>query len=442
MTERVIPTNGMVLTEDTQFAVGVYHLPDGIRIGADGISITGDNTTLISDVQEKVGIQLDGHQHVSIRDVTIQGYYHGIRVERGRGIRLENITVRGTHEIEGVETFLHLWLPLADSYGGAILCHEVRESQIIDCDLQHQMHGILLYDCAAMTVSQNNASFNSGWGVYLSNTSDSLIEDNRLDFCNRVFRRESGITRAEADAAGIVMVKGSSRNRILRNSCLCGGDGIFLCGYEHPGVLTPCNDNLFEDNDCRLSPNNAIESTFSEGNIFRRNDCSQSNYGFWMGYSSHNTLEENIVTANRMVGIAIEHGFGFTIRNNKIQNNSEGIRLFTRGGGVLPYFPDHTVCHDMTIVGNELSGNKVGVRIYTGNEIQDGQCHDMRMEGNTIADNRVGAQFNRASAVAVMGNTFSHNLITAIEHANQDEIAISNNHYDNNGIDHHVLTDG
>jgi parallel beta-helix repeat protein len=300
------------------------------------------------------------------------------------------------------------------------------------------MNGVLLYGCANLTVERNNASFNSGWGVYLSATNDSLFADNQLDFVNRLYRRpEDGSTRAEADTAAIVLVKASSRNQFLRNSCLCGGDGIFIAGYEHPGKVTPCNDNLFEDNDCRLSPNNAIESTFSKGNVFRRNNCSRSNYGFWMGYSWENTLEDNLVEFNRWVGIAAEHAHDFVIRHNTIRLNGEGVRLWTRGGGgeLMQYWQGFEVAHNMTLEDNTFETNRVGFAGYTGGDTTTQQCRDFHLRHNVFKDNRIGAQFERVENSVVERNEFVGNVEAALRLIGQPGVQVGENRFEGNRAD-------
>jgi parallel beta-helix repeat protein len=434
----VIPTDGMILTGDTQLAAGTYVLPNGLTIGADGITVAGDNTLILSPEQKGSAITIDGRRNVTIRDLAISGFYYGVRADRSEHITVEKVRVRDTWEIEGIDTFLYLWLPIEQAYSGAILFHEVRGGVIRGCDLQHQMNAILLYDCADLTVEKNNGSFNSGWGVYLSNTSDSVIQDNQLDFCNRVYRRpENGSIRVEADAAGIVLVKGASRNQFLRNSLLCGGDGIFIAGYEHPNKVTPCNDNLFEDNDCRLSPNNAIEATFSKGNIFRRNDCSRSNYGFWLGYSWENVLEDNLVEFNRWVGIAAEHAHDMVMRRNKIRLNGEGVRLWTRGNGgeLIGYWPGFEVPFNCTLEDNTFENNTVGFAGYTGDDSKVLEAHHFSLRGNTFNDNRVGVHLNRVQDTVIEGNIFTKNLEAAIRLKGRPGATLDGNTFENNQND-------
>jgi parallel beta-helix repeat protein len=435
MQTNVIPADGMIIREDTRFVPGVYVLPNGISIEADGVTVEGEGVLIICPTMTGVGVRAQGRKGVTVRGLRLYGFYHGIRCDDCADVTIENVEVRGTYEIEGIDTFLYLWLPIEQVYGGAILLNNVRGGTVRQCDLQHQMIGVLLYGCANMTVERNNASFNSGWGVYLSGTNDSTISDNQLDFCNRVYRRpENGSIRVEADAAAIVLVRASSRNRFLRNSCLCGGDGIFVAGYEHPGKVESCSDNLFEENDCRLSPNNAIESTFSQGNIFRRNDCSRSNYGFWMGYSWDNVIEDNEVEFNRWVGIAAEHAHNFVIRNNRIKQNGEGVRLWTRGGEVVQYYPGFEVSYDMMLENNQFESNRIGFNGYTGKDA--GQpCHDFTFERNTFKDNRVGAQFDGILGNKVVNNQFIGNIEAGIHVLNQADVKVEGNTFEGNGKD-------
>lgn len=443
----VVPVDGMVITEDTHFAPGVYVLPNGLSIGADDVTLAGalpedGGTLLVSPKQAGVGIHVQARKNVALRGLRLSGYYHAIRCDDCTDVTIENVQARGTYEIEGIDTFLYLWLPIENVYGGAILLNNVERGSIRACDLQHQMNGILLYGCSQLTIERNNASFNSGWGVYLSATNDSSIIDNSFDFCNRLYRRpEDGSIRAEADTAGIVLVKASSRNRFLRNTCIGGGDGIFVAGYEHPGKIDPCNDNLFEDNDCRLSPNNAIESTFSKGNVFRRNNCSRSNYGFWMGFSWENVLEDNLIEFNRFVGIAAEHAHDFTIRGNTIRLNGEGVRLWTRGGAVVPYWPGFEVCYNMTLENNTFETNRLGFAGYTGEAVRDQEAHDYHLRGNVFKDNRVGAQFAHVHACTVINNEFVDNIEAALRLVSQPGVETVDNRFVGNRVDQDDASD-
>jgi parallel beta-helix repeat protein len=163
--------------------------------------------------------------------------------------------------------------------------------------------------------------------------------------------------------------------------------------------------------------------------IFRRNDCSRSNYGFWMGYSWDCVLEDNHVEFNRWVGIAIEHGFDFTVKNNRIQRNAEGMRLWTRGGGsvLMPYYPAHQVPHHFNITNNHFESNNIGFNGYTGDDTPNINAHDFVLESNTFHDNRVGIRFGRVTACRVKDNRFTKTLEAAIQTSSASDLEIGTN---------------
>ncbi|MCA9903429.1 MAG: right-handed parallel beta-helix repeat-containing protein, partial [Anaerolineae bacterium] len=173
--------------------------------------------------------------------------------------------------------------------------------------------------------------------------------------------------------------------------------------------------------------------------IFRRNDCSRSNYGFWMGYSWDNVMEDNIIDSCRMVGIAIEHGHGFVIRNNQILHNREGVRLFTRGGETLHHWPEWAVSYDYTLENNLIENNHIGFNGYTGPEIAaDKVSYDLRLRGNTFRDNLTALRFHRVRQSLVSGNTFENNQ-QAMVFIGQPGIELSQNQF--TGSDEIVHTD-
>lgn len=432
--QTVTPTDGMEIREDTRLTPGVYVLPRGLRIAADGVTLDATGATLVGTGQG-IAVHVEGRRGVTVRGLSALRYTWGIRADDCDDFTVTGCTITRTAELEPFQYFLYLWKPVEESYGGAILLNNVRGGLIAENDLQHQQNGVLLYNCRDLTVRDNNASFNSGWGVYLSGSSDNRIERNTLDFCNRVYRRESGVERLEADAAGLVMVRGSSRNQVLKNMCRSGGDGIFIAGYEHPGVIEPCNDNVFEENDCSYSPNNAIESTFSQGNVFRRNICSKSNYGFWLGFSWENVLEDNLIEDNFIAGVAAEHAHTLTFRGNEIRRNREGIRLWTRGIAVLEYWPGYEVSYDFDVEGNLFEENFLGFNGYTGKTTVDARCHDYRLRGNTFVRNRVGVRLAQIDGATVQGNTFTGQTVAAVQVEDSERVALDGNTFEDNAID-------
>lgn len=431
----VTPEDGMYISESIRLQPGVYILPNGIHIDADNVTLDAEGVYLIGKRFQGNAIRADGRSNITIKGGHFSHYEYGIRLNNCRDVTITGVTITHTSELEPYRYFLYLWKRVTEAYGGAILLNSVTGGTIANNDLQHQMNGIMLYNCTNLSVARNNTSFNSGWGIYLSSSSDNLIEDNTADFCNRVYRRPDGTERVEADAAGLVMVHGSCRNKVLRNKFRGGGDGIFIVGYEHPGVINGCNDNLVEDNDCSYSPNNAIEATFNSGNIFRRNIASKSNYGFWMGFSWDNVVEDNTITDNFIAGIAIEHGHRVTINKNTIARNHEGIRLWTRGISVLEYWQEHQVSHDFDVTDNTFEDNGIAFNGYTGPEPVQGICYGYRLDGNTFRRNRHAARFYRVKECSVTHNVFENNVESALLLEDQPGVTVGDNTFAHNAAD-------
>lgn len=368
------PINGMSITADAVLAPGVYYLSDGIAIAADGVTLDGNGALLVGAGRRGCGVQVTGRSGVTIRNLRLAEYEHGIHALACRGLKIEHCQVRATAELPANTRFLDIWLPPEQAYGGGILLWEVHESLVFGCDLQHQMNGLLTYFCRRLAVQANNASYCSGWGFHLYHTGESLFEDNIADYCCRWEPRplpaetaaENTLWRGHlgADAAGFLIVYGSCSNIFRRNLARLGGDGFFLAGLAPTGELCGCDDNLFEENDGSYSPNIAFEATFSRGNIFRHNRASGGNYGFWLGFSQQNLIEGNQVERNRRAGLAVENGILMTARGNTFSENAYGVLLWSKR---VPDFeravPENDTSRDWRIEGNIFLRNRVAIRI-------------------------------------------------------------------------------
>lgn len=365
-------------------------LPDGITVTADNITLDGNGATLVGN-GTGAGIRLNGRHGVTIRNMRILNFEHGIHAADCTGLTLQNCAVSNTAEIPPNTIFLDIFRPIEQPYGGGILLHRVSETTITDCDLQHQMNGVLAYDCVHLTIENCLANYCSGFGFYLNGVRDSVFMGCSADYCCRYNQRENG-GHMGADAAGFVIVNRSSHNQFIRNNARLGGDGFFLAGMTHDGTHAPCNDNLFDSNDGSYSPNIAFEATFSSGNIFRNNIASNCNYGFWLGFSTANTLENNHIHANRRAGIAVENGVGMTVRDNDFQRNRYGILLWSKYVERFTHaVPDNDTSRDWTIRNNKFTDERVAVRIAADQDhgVRPNQSHHHcpPPHNHTITDN-------------------------------------------------------
>src|SRR5690606_36529428 len=139
---------------------------------------------------------------------------------------------------------LDIWLDAERAYGGGILLQEVEDSTISRNDLQHQMNGLLTYDCKRLTVRENNASYCSAFGIHLYGTSDSLFEENFADCCTRWQPRGGRSGRMAADAARILLARGAVRHIFRRNFDRMRGDRLFVAGLSPRFGFRTCTTNL------------------------------------------------------------------------------------------------------------------------------------------------------------------------------------------------------
>jgi len=355
--------DGLRINKNTQLEPKVYLIPEGITIDSDNVTLDGQGATIMGTDKTGQGIKVFGRKNIVIKNLRVMNYYHGVSIKKSKEIEISSCTITGTAEIPANTLFLDIWKIAVDSYGGAIFLEQVTDAKIHNNDLQHQMNGLLSYQCKRLEITNNLANYCSGFGFQLFDTSDSTFEDNYADYCCRYYLSDSG-SHLGADAAGFLIVYKSCNNVFRKNYARLGGDGFFLAGLTPDGIDVGCNNNVFQENDASYSPNNAFEGVFSKGNIYQGNKANHSNYGFWLGFSSDCTLKDNQIYNNRQAGIAVENGIHFEILGNDIQNNTHGVLIWTRSYDFLKKVPDMNVTsRDWLIERNRLIQNKKAIRI-------------------------------------------------------------------------------
>ena len=410
----IVPSDGQVITQSLALKPGTYVLPDGLTINADHVTLDGNGATLVGRGREKVGVKLSGRRGVSIRNLRIREYTHGIQASECRDLTIQGCDITSMAEVPPNTDFLDIWRPATDPYGGGILLTRVVGAELADNRLMHQMNGLLTYHCRELTIKNNIASYNSGFGFHLFDTSDSLFEANNADYCCRYQPRGEDWGHLGADAAGFLIVAGSSDNQFVQNVARLGGDGFFLAGLNPQFEHRPCNNNLFLRNDGSYSPNIAFEATFSEGNVFRENKANFCNYGFWLGFSLRNTVEDNDIYANRGAGVAVENGVGFKVSGNTIRGNGHGILLWSKH--VLAFdavVPENDTSRDWQIEGNTFTRNSKAIRIAADQdhgvrpyEPQGKAPQNHTIRGNTFEAGAVGIELAGVKETTLENNSF------------------------------------
>ena len=416
--------NGLTINQDTKLEPKVYILPEGITIDSDNVTLDGHGATIMgTDKTASQGIKINGRKNILIKNLRVLNYYHGISIRKSTGIEIRNCTITLTTEIQSNTAFLDIWKPAAGAYGGAIFLEQVTDAYIHDNDLQHQMNGILTYQCRNLKVTDNLANYCSGFGFHLFETSDSTYTNNYADYCCRYYLSNGG-SHLGADAAGFLIIYKSCNNLFRKNFARLGGDGFFLAGLTPDGIDVGCNNNRFEENDASYSPNNAFEGVFSKGNVYRSNKANHSNYGFWLGFSSNCTLQQNQIYNTRQAGIAVENGMNFQVMDNDIQNNAHGILIWTRSYDFLKTVPNMNVTSaDWLIERNKLLQNKKAIRIAAnqdhgvrglGKEQVEVPPHHHTIRNNEIHSNIIGVELDHAKDTQIDQNMLD-NLVADLD---------------------------
>ena len=388
--------NGMEIDESVTFAEGGWVLPAGIRVRGDGLTIDGNGALLVGEKQTGIGILLEDCVDVTIKNVGLTQFKHGIVARNCNNLRIEGCQIAGTAELPANSVFLNIWLPVEQAYGGGILLEHVTDTVIQHNELGHQMSGLLTYHCRHLTVRENSANYCSFAGFHLHDTSDSIYEKNHADFCCRYHARGGNRGHMGADSAGFVIVVDSCRNSFRHNKARMGGDGFFLAGLTNKLVHRPCNENIFEGNDGSYSPNIAFEATFSAGNIYRHNIARACNYGFWLGFSRNSELTYNVITECRQAGIATENGIHFHVANNRFTNNRHAILLWSKHmPNLLKMVPDNVTSAYWRIENNRFERNGKAIRIAANQDhgivpyepVAPQLPHNHQIAGNQMFDN-------------------------------------------------------
>ncbi len=423
----VTPTDGLILTEDTLLCPGTYHLPNGLQIAADNVTVTGDNTTIYGDDVGN-GVVVEGQTGVAIENLAVGHYYNGLLLRSCDDARIEGCTVFETYNDCRAQPcwFLDIFDDpegAGNSYGHAIWLRYCARPVIRYNAARDQQNGISLFDCTDALVEWNDVSNNNGWGITLYATNTSTIQYNNADNCVRI-----GSGHLGGDAAALLMVMGSSGNIVTDNSMVNGGDGLFLAGYRV--YQLPCANNYFARNDCSGSPNNGFEATFSYGNVFEDNITDRCNYGYWLGYSWLNEVRGNRSNACFTAGVAIEHGNNNIIENNEIIGSARGIWLWTDpDDDLVGPFPDLKDSHTYTISGNRIAGGSYGIVCEaTGT---DRFSYNYTIVNNTIDAAQYAIRFTRTDSSLLAGNFLRNNTTRGLWLVTSQNSTIYNNYLHN-----------
>jgi parallel beta-helix repeat protein len=384
--------------DNIKFAAGEYTFPDSekdgvIRIvGKQNIILDGDSVQVDGGGYEGYLIYLENSSGITIRNFDLgERFFYGVYAVNCDSITIGNCNF--SHNIRTDEGWIVIFDGPELAHGGGVFMNECTNSLVWGNVATDQNDGAAIYNCDNITFSYNDFSWNTSYGIRMWYSDNCVIDNNNCSNVNRPLTDPS-------DCAALLMFR-SHENTVTNNDLSYSGDGVFLTDYLDDGP----GNNYIAYNDCSYSPHNAIEATFSDGNIFKYNICNHSNWGLWLGYSWNTLVDNNEIQFNAGLdpdqggGIAIDRGYNNVITNNYIRNNHRGVRLW-EGGLISPYTNS---AHDYLIEDNFFFGNKEAVYadnvehlVSTGNYFSR-NFHDILIKGNADVDTISNCYFSTSA---------------------------------------------
>lgn len=382
----VVPTPGMIISQNTVLKPGIYDFSNGkgITLGSDDITIDGNGVTLVGPGEQSrgpesfagTGIFSNGYSGITLKNIKVKGFNYGLHVKNGSNW---NIT---KNDFSDNYTNPDFGWGDGEAYSAAML-EKVTDSKITYNKGNNVWNGLNLHHSDSNIVEHNDFSHTSNVSLKMWHASENTISDNNFSYGIRI---SPGEVHAR-DSTSLLMESGSNDNKLYRNDFTHGGDGIFirvLNGWVSTG-------NYFEENDTSYANNNAVES-WSPGNTYVRNKANYSSYGFWLGGSDDTVLIDNEAAFNGTIiknapeafgnaGIAVVNGASshFTMIGNNIHDNN--------GPGVaIRYNSDYPAYH-WVIQQNKIHNNHNDARGYKGHGIYMKNAKWLDIAGNDISGN-------------------------------------------------------
>ena len=347
----IVPTDGMVITQDTTFCPGTYNLPNGIRIGADNIKLDCDGAVLVGN-GSNYGIYLNGRRGVVIENCRVRNYsYAGFYLYSSENNYLINNKVMSNQWAGFTLFYSNNNTLINNSAQNNHNCFDLRYSNnnnlLNNMAINNTYNGFDLYQSNKTNLTENIAINNTYNGFDLSGSDygNILVGNNAskngwygflISWHSNNNILENNIAKNNLGDGGYIIYGNSSNNSLINNIATDHiGQGFILYSFSFDTTLknnTAVNNSIgFDIGSSRglsynntliynKALNNSIGFSFynATNNIFKNNTAKNNSYGIWVSHSSNN----NIITANN---VSNNSYFGIYLSsdstNNKINNN-------------------------------------------------------------------------------------------------------------------------
>ena len=419
-----------VITESVRLQPGRYYIPgdpdrpalviegDGITVDFQGTKLIGASPDADPDAYVGKGIVIRGRD-VTLTGAYVHGYKIGVYAEDVPGLTItqcdlsRNFRQRLGSTIKREDSSDWLYPHHNDAgewaqLGAGVYLKNCQAPTINHCWIFNGQNGIILDRVREAAVYDNDCSFLSGWGIALWRSSNNAITRNAFDFCIRGYSH--GVYNRGQDSAGILMFEQCCDNLIAMNSATHCGDGLFaFAGREALGedwldaererlraetgkqdvddlievpeeiVAAPRrkgnNCNKVYKNDFSYAAAHGLELTFSFDNCIQDNRFEGNAIcGIWGGYSQDTVIRNNRFIRNgdagyglERGGVNIEHGRGNWIIDNRFEQNTCGVHLWSDADAGIQKLPwvvaNHAGSVNNYVTGNSFTSDRTAVHL-------------------------------------------------------------------------------
>jgi parallel beta-helix repeat protein len=420
-----IYSNGTYTAEKLHQDGAVYTFTGDINgtiiIERDHIVLDGAGYTLQGN-DSSSGIWLQDRSNVTIKNLNIQNFWHGIRLSHyapdwHTGQRNPNFTNNCTIYANNITN---------NTYG--ISQYSSLDGNILDNYVANNTHGITF--SGSGNTFRNNRIEGNQYGFWDQDDGDNDVDTSNIvngkPICYLVNQHNLTVT----DDAGLVILKRCSGIRAQNLNLTGHGIGLTLYYTNNSKII---GNSIFENR------NNGIALRWSYNNSIMGNQIiTHQGYGIYLYESDNNTISNNLVKEN---SYGIE---AISSRNNLISSNQI---IANRGGGIY-YDSSNCEVTDNYVFGNEGSGISVGSNcIVARNNITSNGPKTSAFQGaglgfrnnctiidNYISNNNRGIWTYNGKGNIIAGNTIAYNNNEGIRFQGpaENNLIYHNNFIENN----------
>jgi parallel beta-helix repeat protein len=202
-----------------------------------------------------------------------------------------------------------------ENNGNGLYLSDTTNSLISSNNLKNNKDGITLFRCSNNTIFGNSISSNDNYGIACENSPNNEISKNQI-----MLNGKGGINLDDSVNSTII------ENKISEN----GGNGIFLTDVKDSNII---------NNEIKFNTGCGIGFGYGPKGNVKENTVSNNDIGIWMSNAFENSITFNNVTQNRGWAVYLEG----SQKNNTINHNNfidnykeEGCQVFIKGFWVYP----------------------------------------------------------------------------------------------------------